>query len=353
MYRFGLGIILLSSSSLLLSAATEPIGLAVSTGSILVNSASTDGNATVFEGSMLGSGSKASTQVRLNNGARVRLFLSSEGKLFSDHVDLISGSAEIAGYSAVANGLKVSADANSSAEISKQGKAIQVAALSGDVHVFNAQGISVANLLPGRIMSFFPQPQDAGASAPSSLTGCPVKTGNIFTLKDETSNVTVQLQGGNIKANRRVQVTGTMVPNATPPAGATQVINVTAVKEVGGACQGAAGAGAGGGGGASAGAGGGHAGVYIGAAAAVVAGVVAGVVATNGGSSNSSSTGAATKTYYTDSAGNIYTVTTTVSGGNTTQVITQTTPQGVTTTIGSLPSITSDPSLSNCMSPCH
>lgn len=299
MYRLGFGTILLSLSCLPLLAVTEPIGVAVSAGNIVVNNASTAGNATVFEGSTLGSGSKASTQVRLTNGARVRLALDSSGKMYRDHVDLLSGSAEISGYSASANGMKINAEGKSTAAVSMQGKSIQVAALSGDVHVFNAQGIAVANLLPGRVMNFLPQPQDAGASAPSSLTGCPVRSGSNFLLTDETSNVTVQLRGGNVRAGRRVQITGTMVPNAAPPAGATQVVNVTNVKDVGGDCKGAAAAGAAAGG---AGAGSGsHTGVVLGVAAAVViAGVTAGLVATSGGSSsNSLPAGIAQATCYT------------------------------------------------------
>ncbi len=300
MHRLGLGAVLLSFSCLSLLAVTEPIGVAVSAGNIVVNNASTAGNATVFEGSTLGSGSKASTQVRLSNGARVRLALDSSGKLYRDHVNLLAGSAEISGYSAHANGMKISAAGNSTAAVSMQGKSIQVAALSGDVHVFNAQGITVANLLPGRVMNFLPLPQDAGASAPSSLTGCPVRSGSNFLLTDETSNVTVQLRGGNIRAGRRVQITGTTVPNAAPPAGATQVINVTNIKDAGGDCKGAAGTGTG----AVAGTGGGsHVGVALGVAAAVViAGVSAGVVATSGGSSsNALPAGVAQATCYNSS----------------------------------------------------
>src|ERR1019366_5490565 len=187
--------------------------------------------------------------------------------------DLQKGSANITGYSANANGLNVRADGTASATVSMRDQGVvEIAALTGSVHVFNAAGLNVANLLPGRALDL--RPQDAGANAPSSLTGCAVKAGNNTLLTDETSNVTVQLQGSNVRTGRRVQVTGSMVPNATPPSGASQVINVTNVKEVGGACKaGTAAAAAGGaaaGGAAAAGAG---AGIGIGVTTAVVAGV--------------------------------------------------------------------------------
>ena len=118
---------------------------------------------------------------------------------------------------------------------------VEIAALTGNVHVFNAAGVNVANLLPGRALDL--RPQDSGASAPSSLVGCAVKSGSNTVVTDETSNVTVQLRGKTVRVGRRVQVTGTLVPNATPAGGATQILNVTGVKEVGGACRAGAAAG--------------------------------------------------------------------------------------------------------------
>lgn len=335
MRRFGLGATLLCLSCSLLPAVTEPIGVAVSAGNIVLNNASLPGSATVFEGATLGSGSNTSTQVRLNNGARVRLAMASSAKVYRDHADLIVGMAEISGYTANAHGLKISADGNSSASVSMRGNTIEVADLSGDVHVFNAHGLSVANLVPGRVMSFFPQ--DAGASAPSSLVGCPVKSGNNFLLTDETSNVTVELRGGNVRAGRRSQVTGAAVPNATPAAGASQVINVTNVKEVGGACKGAAAAGTAAG--TAAGVAAGTVGIVLGATAAVVSGVTAAVVTTTTNNGTSSTTAGSFSTTYQDASGNIYTVTTvTNSNGSTTQTFTETnSTTGQTTTIPALP----------------
>jgi len=274
MHLFNLKTVLVGAfSSLgLLSAATSGIGIAMSEGNILINSSSAAGNATIFNGSTLETQSAAS-QVRLNDGARLRLASDSRGTVFSDHVDLQKGSANITGYSANASGLNVRADGKASATISMRDQGVvEIAALTGSVHVFNAAGLNVANLVPGRALDL--RPQDAGANAPSSLTGCAVKAGNNTLLTDETSNVTVQLQGGNVRTGRRVQVTGSMVPNATPPSGASQVINVTNVKDVGGACKAgtaaAGGAAAAGAGAAAAGAG---AGVGIGVTTAVVAGV--------------------------------------------------------------------------------
>jgi hypothetical protein len=292
-------VLVLSSSGGLLAAATPGIGIAMSQGNILINSSLAAGNATIFDGNTLETQSAAS-QVRLNDGAQLRLSSDSRGTVFSDHVDLQKGSASIVGYSANAGGLNVRADGKASAAISMRDQGVvEIAALTGSVHVFNAAGFNVANLVPGRALDL--RAQDAGASAPSSLVGCAVKSGNNTLLTDETSNVTVQLRGSNVRTGRRVQITGSMVPNAAPASGATQVINVTNVKEVGGACKaigaaaatgaaaGAAGAGAAAGGAAAAGA-------AVGVSTAVVAGVATaaavgvGATAAAGGFSSSTPT---------------------------------------------------------------
>jgi hypothetical protein len=262
-------VLVCSVSGLGLIAAVTGIGVAMSQGNITINNSNSAGNATIFDGNTLETG-KAASQVRLNDGARLRLASDSRAKVFSDHVDLQKGSADITGYAANAGGLRVRAEGNASASVSMHDRGIvQIASLNGDVHVFNAAGLNVANLVPGRALDL--RAQDAGASAPSSLTGCAVKSGNNTLLTDETSKVTVQLNGGNVKAGKRVQVSGSMVPNATPAAGATQVINVTSAKEVGGSCKGTAVAGGAAAGGAAAGAA--AAGAGISATTAVVAGV--------------------------------------------------------------------------------
>jgi hypothetical protein len=273
------------SSLGLLSAATPGIGIAMSQGNIFINSSQTAGNATLFDGSTLETGS-ASSQVRLNGGAQLRLASSSRGTVFTDHVDLQKGSARIAGYAANASGLNVRADGNASATVSMRDQGVvEIAALTGNVHIYNAAGMNVANLLPGRALDL--RPQDAGASGPSSLVGCAVKAGGNTLLTDETSNVTVQLKGSAVRTGRRVQISGTMVPNASAASPATQVVNVTSVKQVGGPCKAgtaaaAAAGGAAGAAGGAAGAGAAGAATGISATTAVVAGVAAAAAAGTG-----------------------------------------------------------------------
>lgn len=280
MHRYtSLAIVTAAFSFGMATAATPAIGVALSEGTIVVNEAQTPGNATVFNGTTLQT-QRTSSQVRLKDGAQVRFDLDSRGTLFSDHVDLKQGSARISDYSANANGLSVRASGDASANVTMKGKVIEVAALTGNVQVFNAAGMNVANLAPGRALDL--RPLD-GAKDASSLTGCPVKSGNDFLLTDEASNVTAQLRGGAVKVGTRVHVTGELVPNAKPVKPATQVIAVTETSAAGGACapvlpkkyQQAAGASAPAAAGAGAGAGV-STGVIVGVSIAAAAGIAVG-----------------------------------------------------------------------------
>src|SRR5215469_2856632 len=111
------------SSVGLLSAATPGIGVAMSQGNIVINSSQTAGNATIFDGSTLETRA-ASSQVRLNGGAQLRLASDSRGTVYADHVNLERGSARIAGYSANASGLNVRADGNASATVSMRDQGV-------------------------------------------------------------------------------------------------------------------------------------------------------------------------------------------------------------------------------------
>jgi hypothetical protein len=220
----------LSVGVVVASASTPAIGVVMSQGTILINDAQTPGNATVFSGTTLQT-QRASSQVRLKDGAQVRFDSDSRGKIFNDHVDLQQGSAKISDYSANASGLTIRATGDSSANVTLKGKVVEVAAITGDVRVFNAAGSNVANVLPGHALDL--RLQEASAGAASSFVGCPVKSGNNFLITDETSNVTAELRGTKIKAGQHVQVSGSLISSGSPE---TQVMTVSSVKEVAGPC---------------------------------------------------------------------------------------------------------------------
>lgn len=260
-------------------AGPAAIGMVVTTGSFEVDNTKVSGNATLFNGTMIQTGAAAS-ELRLNSGTRVSLGAGARGRVYQDHLLLERGEGQLdaaGSYSVRARSLRILPEgAGSSGRIALAGASkVQVAAMAGRLRVTNSEGILVARVVPGSAIEF--EPQAAGAAAPSRLSGCLQKKGNRYLLSDETTNVTVELEGAGLQseAGNRVEITGTMIPASRPPADASQLIRVAAVKRLSKGCPAstrkagvAAGAAAGAAGGTAAGA-------ATGTTIAIVAGVAA------------------------------------------------------------------------------
>ena len=277
----------LATGSLLFSATAPVLGVAVSNGSLLINNARVEGNATLMSGNTVAT-ERASSRLRLTNKGQIVLASASQSTLYRDRAVLSKGSGQfdvMAPYSVQAGAFSVGGTTSSSSfrvDMKDSGK-VQVTAFNSPVHVFNGAGVLVGNVAAGSALAF--EMQDSGAMAGSSMTGCVAQVGVAYMVRDETSGATVELRGSSIPANlgHRVQLMGAPVTGATPPEGATQVIQVNSVKSLStgctspipGAVAGGAVAAGGAAGGIAAGAGGAAA---AGAGAVTTTAIVAGVV---------------------------------------------------------------------------
>jgi hypothetical protein len=86
-------------------------------------------------------------------------------------------------------------------------------------------------------------PATAQTNSGGPIAGCVQKTGDVYTLTDDSSKATFQLRGGHLKAGQHVQVVGTPVANATPASGVSQVFDVTSVTRTSQSCPGSRGGG--------------------------------------------------------------------------------------------------------------
>ncbi len=266
-------------------AADAVIGTASATGSFKLNQSTVTANGTVLEGATLETGKAAST-VQLTAGGRLRLGADSRGKIHKDRLILEKGAGRVTnatGYQIQTRNLQVIADgADAVGHVQTKGtNTVLVASLKGTIRVRTANGTTIASLAAGRALEFQPQ---AGAAGPSTLTGCVVRRDGKLLLTDETAGVTVELQGGDAEKHtgHRVEITGSTIPSAKPAAGASQVIQVTQLRELSSRCSSPAGAIAGAGAGAGAGAAtaaGAAAGTAV-ATKAVIAGVIIAAAAT-------------------------------------------------------------------------
>jgi hypothetical protein len=292
-------LVTLSVSSELSPAAQRHIGVAVSQTVFGLNGLRVPGNATVYEGDALETTTSV-CRVYLNNGEWGIFSKGSRCHLFARHVDIEAGSGRIFGYAATARGLSVRPDTGATGTVSVTGKIVEVAALTGNLHVYNSRGTIIANLAPGRILNLEPGSEEQ--SGTYSLSGCVVEVKGKSLMTDPTTNVTVELRGTKIPAGHPAKITGIALPDAQPVPGTDRVIRIQKFTQLPGTCPSASVLASGAAAGVSASAAGiavgtaSAAGVSVASAGVAVASIGAGAVAAGVGVSLASTSSAVTAT---------------------------------------------------------
>lgn len=221
------GWLALCGSAMTLTASPPVIGVARSWGTFFVNEASVPGSATVFDGTSLKTADAAST-LNLNGGERVLLASNTMVKIYAGRLQLDRGTAEFGGstaYRVEARSLRIGgsdAAARVRVAIDRQNRVL-VASLGGGAEVRNSRGMLVARVPAGMALSLSAASPDA-----VEISGILQEENGKFYVTDTTTNVRVQLHGGDVKqlVGKSVHVTGT-VESAATEAGDPMVVSVT------------------------------------------------------------------------------------------------------------------------------
>ena len=213
-----------SGCLLFLMAAPPSIGVVRSSGDFQVDGATVSGNATLFEGSTVQTAATQS-RIQLTSGAAIVLAPKSRAQVYKDHFEAAT--------------LRISpTDTHTIAQIVSQDSShVSISAVQGLVDVRNGAGVLVATVRPGLALAFFTQ--TGGAATATKMKGClGMKNGHYF-LTDDTTGVTVELQGADVAKHdgHHVEITGSMIPGATPAPGASQVVQVVTFDSVGARCN--------------------------------------------------------------------------------------------------------------------
>ena len=288
-------------------AAGPALGVAMASGSFHVGTAEVKGNASLFDGSEIRTGS-ASSKLRFSNGARMELGTGAQALVRTDRVVLQRGAGQVQGggvYGMDARTLRIlPLDTQAIARVQLDGaNAVLVSAVNGPVRVTTASGVLLARLEAGGNLRFEPQ---SGSSADAvDVSGCLLKKNGQVILVEAITNQIFEVRGADQSGQlgNRVRVKGTGVVDPKAVAGAPRIIQSSEVTLIGpGLClgvagsvkadplpgatvvAGAAGAAAAGAAGAGAAAGGAAAGTAAaGAAAGISTGVIIAGVAVGGG----------------------------------------------------------------------
>ena len=224
-----------------LPAWNNAIGSAITNGSFQVDHTRVWGNTTLFDGSIIETAS-APSQLQLIGGAQVRLAADTRATVYQKKLILESGYGQIEsapGYEVEARSLRVSGsrDTITRVKLAGDGKVI-VAAVRGAVRVTNSTGVLVATIEAGESLDL--EPQAAGASAPTKVTGCLLEKAGKSIVVDQTTSVVLELRGTDLEKEigNRVEITGVAENSPASVPGASQLIRVAGLKVVGkGGCS--------------------------------------------------------------------------------------------------------------------
>lgn len=221
-----------------LFAEPHYIGTARCAGTFWVDSAGVSNHATVFVNSTIET-EGAPARLQLAGEVRIMVDARTRARVYQDHLVLEKGRVQLDSgkdYRIEARTIRVSLAKPGARAIVTVGASgeVEVAALGAIVHVANAEGVAVANVAAGHAVDL----RLSQTSEASVLTGCVVKEGGTYTLRDEASAVTVELRGHDVanQVGQRVQVTGAIVPAQRALAPADQVMQTRDVRVLGTVC---------------------------------------------------------------------------------------------------------------------
>jgi hypothetical protein len=236
-------IALLLAAQMILGTSTAPgIGVAIAGREFQVNGVLQSGGMELADGAQVRTGGAPAT-VNLKNGTRIELASRSQGRIFQRRLLLNEGAGQFAtseDFAIEALSLRVAPlSPNASGRVVLLGpRKLELAALTGIWSVANSEGVIIANLAPGTALEFqLPEKTNAAANTDTAakMKGCLRKKDGHYILKDETTNVTAELQAADPQilekeVRHHVQITGNRVTGTTPVKGSSQLIGVSELK---------------------------------------------------------------------------------------------------------------------------
>jgi hypothetical protein len=215
-----------------LFGAPPAIGLVTASGHFTLDRSEVWGNATLFDGGKIDTGT-ASSEAALRNGVRVQLGSSSSASVSEHRLQLWKGVGQIAApesFEVDAAGFAIRASGNTGrVRVGLVNGSVDVTTIAGVARVVNlGTGETLASVAAGQHRTFALQ---AGGGT-VIRTGCLVYKENRFLLQDENTQEVSEVTGSNLAANvgNRVSVTGTVLSNARAGVSpATTVLNASAV----------------------------------------------------------------------------------------------------------------------------
>jgi hypothetical protein len=220
-------VLMMVAMALTAFAASNVIGVAISNGKMVVNRSEVTGNANLSDGATLRSISEP-LRIQWVGGGGGALAPHSSAQVFGDRLVLREGQGVLTTpvVRAQAGGFEVRAGADSQAQVTLHDGKVQVAALTGTVQVRDAEGVMLAQVQPGKALDFLP---GSGLAGTSTMRGTLRAENGHFFLKDQLTNLDVEVRGGNFQPSVGwlVEVRGRAVASADSQSQVIEMASLT------------------------------------------------------------------------------------------------------------------------------
>jgi len=206
------------------AAGTVSIGTASVRGNMRVDNYLVKGNATLFNGSVVET-DQATANLRLNKGTQITLSTNSRGTMYSDHAVLQQGETQVIAsnsFQLQAGPVHVFPNLPNSVGVVtlRPDNSVEVASLSGSFGVSSNNGIMLANVHPGRVVSFEMQAAGASQTAFSGVGIVSFENGAYVLTTDEDVKYVLTCRDSHKYVGDKVYVTGTVEAPAGQAPGA-------------------------------------------------------------------------------------------------------------------------------------
>lgn len=225
------GLMLLGCS---LQAETGPLGTASSAGAFQVDRTPAVRTAALADGTLVET-AVSPVQVQTRQGGSYEIGRQSSATLYADRLRLERGAGRTQGSVMELAGLRIRPNGTSGfATAALAHGRVLVAASESAVEVRTPQGFLIASVPAGESREF----QPGGNPAAMQVAGCLNVQNGRFTLRDEASNLTLELRGTGLdrEVGNRVEAGGSTNASQTPGADATQILEVRSLRRLSKGC---------------------------------------------------------------------------------------------------------------------
>jgi hypothetical protein len=215
-------------------AENRSLGFLTANGTFQLDQSKIWNTATLFDGSVVETG-LVHCRIHLSDGSEIDVAGDSRVRFFAGRAVIQKGAMEVrstAVYRVDARDFHISTEGSGTvAAVRFEGPAgVAASAAKGSLRIAGADGLPLANVIPGKGVTL--TPENTAAPGLTKLSGCVQSTNGSFWMTDLASNITFAIQAKNLasQVGSRVEIRGTASNSGLEARGTSPAVQAATVK---------------------------------------------------------------------------------------------------------------------------